>query len=47
MNEESSMNYALALKYYHQSGRGRLMKKFCDEEGTRPLFRRLPPVLDF
>jgi len=33
MNEESPMNYAMALKHYHQNGRDRSMKKFCEDEG--------------
>lgn len=31
MKEE--VNYAFALKNYQQNGRGRSMKKFCEEEG--------------
>ena len=33
MKEESEVNYAFALKNYQQNGRGRSMKKFCEEEG--------------
>ena len=33
MKEESKVNYAFALKNYQQNGRGRSMKKFCEEEG--------------
>lgn len=33
MKEESTINYAFALKNYNQNGRGRSMKKFCEEEG--------------
>ena len=33
MKEESKLNYAFALKNYQQNGRGRSMKKFCEEEG--------------
>ena len=27
-----TINYAFALKHYNQNGRGRSMKKFCEEE---------------
>lgn len=33
MKEEQPKNYAFSLKHYDQNGRGRLMKKFCEEEG--------------
>ena len=33
MKEEEKVNYAFALKNYQQNGRGRSMKKFCEEEG--------------
>lgn len=33
MKEEPTINYAFALKQYNQNGRGRSMKKFCEEEG--------------
>ena len=33
MKEEAIVNYAIALKNYQQNGRGRSMKKFCEEEG--------------
>ncbi len=33
MKEESTVNYAFALKNYNQNGRGRSMKTFCEEEG--------------
>ena len=33
MKEEAKVNYAFALKNYQQKGRGRSMKKFCEEEG--------------
>ena len=34
MNQEStSVNYSLALKNYSQNGRGRSMRKFCEDEG--------------
>ena len=33
MKEEAKVNYAFALKNYLQNGRGRSMKKFCEEEG--------------
>ena len=33
MKEEPTINYAFALKHYNQNGRGRSMKKFCEEEG--------------
>ena len=33
MKEESTINYAFALKNYQQNGRGRSMKQFCEEEG--------------
>ena len=33
MKEDPTINYAFALKHYNQNGRGRSMKKFCDEEG--------------
>ena len=33
MKEEPAINYAFALKHYNQNGRGRSMKKFCEEEG--------------
>lgn len=32
MKEEAKVNYAFALKTYQQNGRGRSMKKFCEEE---------------
>ena len=32
MKEEPTINYAFALKHYNQNGRGRSMKKFCEEE---------------
>lgn len=32
MKEEAKVNYAFALKNYQQNGRGRSMKKFCEEE---------------
>ena len=34
MKEEAKVNYAFALKNYQQNGRGRSMKKFCEEEGN-------------
>jgi len=33
MKEEPTINYAFALKHYNQNGRGRSMKRFCEEEG--------------
>ena len=33
MKEDPTINYAFALKQYNQDGRGRSMKKFCEEEG--------------
>lgn len=33
MEQESTANYAFALKHYKQYGRGRSMKKFCEDEG--------------
>lgn len=33
MKEDPTINYAFALKQYNQNGRGRSMKKFCEEEG--------------
>ena len=34
MNQESTgVNYSLALKNYNQNGRGRSMRKFCEDEG--------------
>lgn len=33
MKEEPTINYAFALKHYNQNGRGRSMKKFCEEDG--------------
>lgn len=33
MKEEAKVNYAFAHKNYQQNGRGRSMKKFCEEEG--------------
>lgn len=33
MEHESPANYAFALKHYKQYGRGRSMKKFCEDEG--------------
>ena len=33
MIEDAKVNYAFALKNYQQNGRGRSMKKFCEEEG--------------
>lgn len=33
MKRESKVNYAFALKNYQQNGRGRSMKKFCEEKG--------------
>ena len=33
MKEDLTINYAFALKHYNQNGRGRSMKKFCEEEG--------------
>ena len=32
MEEEAKVNYAFTLKNYQQNARGRLMKKFCEEE---------------
>ena len=31
MKEESTINYAFALKNYQQNGRGRSMAQFCEE----------------
>ena len=34
MNQENSVvNYSMALKNYNQNGRGRSMRKFCEDEG--------------
>lgn len=33
MNENPTINYALALKNYSRNGKGRSMKKFCEDEG--------------
>ena len=34
MNEVSTdVNYSLALKNYNKNGRGRSMRRFCEEEG--------------
>lgn len=33
MEQESTVNYAFALKHYKQYGRGRSMRKFCEDEG--------------
>lgn len=33
MENETTVNYAFALKHYKQYGAGRSMKKFCDDEG--------------
>lgn len=33
MKENPTINYAFALKHYNQNGRGRSMKKFCEEDG--------------
>ena len=33
MKEDPTINYAFALEHYNQNGRGRSMKKFCEEEG--------------
>ena len=34
MNQESTgVNYSLALKNFNQNGRGRSMRKFCEDEG--------------
>lgn len=33
MKEDPTINNAFALKHYNQNGRGRSMKKFCEEEG--------------
>ena len=33
MKEEQPINYAFALKNYNQNGRGRSMKRFCEEDG--------------
>lgn len=33
MNENPTINYAFALKNYSQNGKGRSMKKFCEDEG--------------
>lgn len=33
MEHESTANSAFALKHYKQYGRGRSMKKFCEDEG--------------
>ena len=33
MKEDPTINYAFALKHYNQNGRGRSMKRFCEEEG--------------
>jgi len=43
MKEDPTINYAFALKHYNQNGRGRSMKKFCEEEGydcKLPLYRK-------
>ena len=33
MNEKPTVSYAFALKNYSQNGKGRSIKKFCEEEG--------------
>ena len=33
MKEDPTINHAFALRHYNQNGCGRLMKKFCEEEG--------------
>ena len=33
MNENPTVNYAFALKNYSQNGKGRSMKRFCEDEG--------------
>ena len=33
MKEDPTINYAFALKHFNQNGRGRSMKKFCEDEG--------------
>ncbi|MGN1233033.1 MAG: hypothetical protein ACI4UJ_06240 [Candidatus Cryptobacteroides sp.] len=34
MNQENAVvNYPMALKNYNQNGRGRSMRKFCEDEG--------------
>lgn len=33
MKEDAKVNCPFALKNYQQNGRGRSMKKFCEEEG--------------
>lgn len=33
MEQKSTANYAFALKHYKQYGRGRSMRKFCEDEG--------------
>lgn len=34
MNQENQgVNYSMALKNYNQNGRGRSMRKFCEDEG--------------
>ena len=33
MEQESTANYAFALKHYKQYSRGRSMRKFCEDEG--------------
>ena len=33
MNENPTVNYAFALKNFRQNGKGRSMRKFCEEEG--------------
>ena len=34
MNQENAVvNYSMALKNYNQNGRGRSMRKFCEDEG--------------
>ena len=35
-----TINYAFALKHYNQNGRGRSMKKFCEEEYDYEKFMR-------
>ena len=44
MKEEPTINYAFALKHYGQNGRGRSMKRFCEEEGYdyEKFMRKLP-----
>ena len=33
MEDNQTVNYALALKNYSRNGKGRSMKRFCEEEG--------------